>query len=137
ICSADDFFIDESGNYLFDFKKLGLSHNYCRDKAKRLMQRQVPLVVIDNTNILKRDIMPYIEMAVHFQYRIQIEEPKIKIWVEDILPYLPYNKKDEKHLEKMSIILSKKNVHEIGYLNIMKMIRRYVPLTVENLLRYI
>lgn len=136
ICSADKFFEDEKGNYNFDFEKLGLSHNYCRKKAKLLMQRQVPLVVIDNTNIIKRDLIPYVEMAVHFQYRIQIEEPKSKIWLEDILPYLPYNQKDDKHLEKMSIILAKKNIHGVPALSIMKMIRRYIPLTVEKMLRW-
>lgn len=136
VCSADDFF-KVNGKYDFDFKKLGLSHAFCRKKARILMQRQVPLLVIDNTNIILRDIIPYADMARQYQYRIQIEEPKSKIWLEDIIPYLPYDEKKLKHFEKIALILSKNNSHEVPAISILKMIRRYNFLTVEKLLKCI
>lgn len=71
ICSADDFFVMHGhGEYKFDPTLLFAAHNQCFDRARKAMEREVPIVVIDNTNIKKRDYARYIECAKQNGYDI-------------------------------------------------------------------
>lgn len=71
VCSADDFFVMHGrGEYLFDPKLLFAAHNQCFRRARKAMEREVPVVVIDNTNIKKRDYVRYIECAKENGYEV-------------------------------------------------------------------
>lgn len=138
ICSADHYFGLTKEEYVsnWDAKKLGLAHGQCSKKAKMLMQRQQPLVIIDNTNTLVRDMMPYFDMAFQYQYFVQIEEPNSPWWVNDIAPFLGDKQKNKAQLEKAARMLWEKNLtsHEVPLKNIEKMLFRYhVNVTVEQL----
>ena len=50
ICSADNFFYDEEGNYNFDRFKIGEAHSQCQLDFATLVHAGHPLVVVDNTN---------------------------------------------------------------------------------------
>jgi len=74
ICSADDYFIDRSsGMYNFDPKKIGGAHSWCKAKAETAMDLGVNIVIIDNTNTKRWEYQPYIDLAEHFGYEVQIE----------------------------------------------------------------
>lgn len=140
ICSADAWFGDTNEEYVKNWcvEKLGTAHNWCRDQAKRLMQRQVPLVIIDNTNTVFREMMPYFDMAVQYQYRVRVEEPTSPWWVEKIAPYLSEKEKNRKHLEKMCEFLVAKNqeTHQVPLASMLKMMFRYAPnITFDDLAR--
>jgi len=131
ICSADDFFGETNEEYVKNWcvEQLGNAHNWCRKNAKMLMQRQVPLVIIDNTNTVFREMMPYFDMAVQYQYKVQIEEPTSPWWVEQIAPFLANKEVNRKHLEKMSQFLTNKNkeTHQVPLASMLKMMFRYIP----------
>ena len=71
ICSTDDFFYDENGEYKFSVQSLGENHRKNLDKAKKLMNQNIN-VIIDNTNILKIHAKPYIDYAKEKNYEIVI-----------------------------------------------------------------
>ena len=49
--SADDFFIDKQGNYVYIPHVIAKAHEWCQNKAKKAMEAKVNPVIIDNTNI--------------------------------------------------------------------------------------
>lgn len=131
ICSADSFFGKTNEEYVKNWciEQLGNAHNLCRKNAKMLMQRQVPLVIVDNTNTVFREMMPYFDMAVQYQYNVRVEEPTSPWWVEQIAPYLVEKEKNRKHLEKMCQFLVAKSAetHQVPLASMLKMMFRFVP----------
>lgn len=72
-CSADDYFINSDGEYVFNRFRLGKAHNQCKENAKQAMKDGVDLVIVDNTNTTKKEMQPYINMAKHYGYQIKFE----------------------------------------------------------------
>lgn len=68
--SADDYFIDEHGNYNFDATKLKEAHNDCQQRCSHLMQNDVMKIVISNTFTQEWEMQPYYQMAERYNYRI-------------------------------------------------------------------
>lgn len=62
ICSADDYFMQD-GEYKWDPTKLPQAHKWCQEKFARALEKQVPIIIVDNTNIKLRDMNYYIEKA--------------------------------------------------------------------------
>jgi tRNA uridine 5-carbamoylmethylation protein Kti12 len=139
ICSADHFFGETVEEYVknWQFEKLSEAHKSCQKKAKIAMQRQSPLVIVDNGNYMISDIMPYFEMAFQYQYRFEMKEPVSDWWINDIAPYLNNKEKNRAHLEKMCELLWKKNqeTHCVPLKSIQKMLFRYQVLTFDDLAR--
>ena len=92
ICSADDYYYDQRGNYHWDGNRLSEAHEFCKQKSERHMNlvrlytrllfhsnclflKGYEAVIIDNTNIEIWNMIIYATMALRFRYRISIEEP--------------------------------------------------------------
>jgi predicted kinase len=71
ICSADDYFLDSTGQYKFNPQRLHLAHTYCQGKAEGAMEAQANLVIIANTNIKRKDYKPYVKMAGKYGYDVE------------------------------------------------------------------
>jgi predicted kinase len=69
ICSADDFFL-KTGTYRFDPRKLDRAHEECKKQAHQAFLHNIPYVLIDNTNVSRTHLQPYIRMAQEFGYEI-------------------------------------------------------------------
>lgn len=63
VCSADDFFTDETGEYKFDASKLSEAHEYCFDKFKKLIDSGSSRIIISNTNTQYWEFKRYKEYA--------------------------------------------------------------------------
>lgn len=74
VCSADHHFIKD-GVYKFDKNQLHIAHKKCQDKARNACFHGVPHVIIDNTNITKKDWKPYVDIANEFRYKVQFIIP--------------------------------------------------------------
>lgn len=70
ICSTDQFFM-VNGKYVFDRTKLAECHKLNQDKAKQYLVNGYS-VVIDNTNIKKIHVEPYVRIAKEAKAQIQI-----------------------------------------------------------------
>lgn len=140
IFSADHFFGNTPEEYVKNWSKeqLGNAHKQCQKNTRMVMQRQGPLVIVDNTNTQIREMLPYFDMAVQYGYRLEVHEPTSPWWVNDIAPYLSDKEGNRKHLEKMAEFLWKKNqeTHCVPLESIKKMLFRYQPnVTVDDLAR--
>lgn len=70
VLSADDFFIDENGNYNFDSTKLKEAHNQCQLKCAERMKHQLSKIVVANTFTQEWEMKTYFEMAERYKYRV-------------------------------------------------------------------
>lgn len=59
---ADQFFMDENGNYNFDPTKLWLAHKQCLEKTKKCLFRE-KIVIVSNTFATKKEMKPYMDFA--------------------------------------------------------------------------
>jgi len=87
VCSADHYFMDEKGNYNFDFTKLRLAHGECLRKfmayrVNRCLTSPRPpfgacwcwdYLVVDNTNTTALEIAPYYAVASAYEEEVDIE----------------------------------------------------------------
>ena len=72
VCSSDAFFEDKDGNYFFDSKLLPINHAKCFQKyieAVRLLGASNAIappsntIIVDNTNTVVNDLVPYCRVA--------------------------------------------------------------------------
>lgn len=71
VCSADHYFVGEDGVYRFDRRKLGAAHGECQRKFKQALKDRVPVIVVDNTNTMMKEMKPYVMAAKHRGYRVE------------------------------------------------------------------
>jgi predicted kinase len=67
---ADMFFINENGEYQFDFTKIKDAHQWCQGMVKGDMILEYPNIVVSNTFTQEWEMEPYIEMAKEYGYAV-------------------------------------------------------------------
>lgn len=74
VCSADAFWIDHEGEYLFDIKKLGEAHALCLKRFITIITYPTDFdyIVVDNTNIQVWEMASYIQIAVAYGFKVRI-----------------------------------------------------------------
>jgi uridine kinase len=70
VISADNYFIDDKGNYNFDPTKLKEAHNNCQQICAERMRLEFSKVVVANTFTEEWEMKPYFDMAERYKYRI-------------------------------------------------------------------
>lgn len=76
VCEADKFFVDEDGNYNFDAKKLGLAHQWCKNKVETYMKDSLVndqwyrKIAVSNTFTREWEMTAYFELAEKYGYRV-------------------------------------------------------------------
>lgn len=83
VCSADHYFTSAEGTYAFDRDKLGQAHHTCMEKYIDCLEARIPLVVVDNTNIVYCDMKDYVGWANLAGYDIVLLESQSP-WAKDI-----------------------------------------------------
>ena len=77
ILSTDDIYEDRARKeYLWSFELLGLAHKMNQMKADLACRRDIPLILIDNTNTTYKECKPYLDMAKKYGYEIVLTEPE-------------------------------------------------------------
>lgn len=71
ICSTDDYFINEQGEYHFDKSKLSQYHNLNLARFINALAQGIELVIVDNTNIKKWEFIAYAQAAVALGYQVK------------------------------------------------------------------
>ena len=72
VVSADDFFIDRSGHYVFLPNLLPKAHEWCQSSARKAMRAGRSPVVVDNTNLQAWEMQPYLRMARENGFKVLI-----------------------------------------------------------------
>jgi tRNA nucleotidyltransferase/poly(A) polymerase/predicted kinase len=73
IFSTDDYFGDP---YVFDGSKIAQAHQWNQDRTAKAMAAGHPLVVVDNTNIKREHMEPYLKLAKQHGYDVSYEHSK-------------------------------------------------------------
>ena len=74
IYSTDNYFMVD-GQYKFDGKLLGQAHKWNRINVLCALILGKNYVIVDNTNVSYYEIEPYVEMALKYNYQIEIVAP--------------------------------------------------------------
>jgi hypothetical protein len=79
VVSADQFMVDDEGNYAFDPTRLGECHNKCLAKFLLLLEEasgssdpSLALIVVDNTNTTLWEASPYIQLALTLGHEVKV-----------------------------------------------------------------
>jgi len=70
VLSADDYFMDEKGNYNFDATKIKEAHNDCQVRCANKMKNELSKIVVSNTFTQEWEMKTYYEMAERYNYRV-------------------------------------------------------------------
>ena len=68
--------MDNDGNYRYQKELIGRAHLWNRTRAQNAASQGVSPIIIDNTNTMMREMKPYIGIARHFGYIVELEEMK-------------------------------------------------------------
>lgn len=109
ICCADDFRYNESGQYVWSRDTLRESHSLCENKADVNCRNGTNVIIIDNTNIKKRDMMKYFQIAHSYAYIVTVVATT----------------------ERRLHVLANRNQHNVPRYQIAKMINEF-----ENIIAY-
>tara|TARA_Y200000002_G_scaffold344872_1_gene318399 strand:+ start:1379 stop:1789 length:411 start_codon:yes stop_codon:yes gene_type:complete len=113
VCSADSFFLNEDGEYIFVNWKLQQAHQHCFRTFIDAVTSDAETIVIDNTNICRWEYENYVFMAEKFGYRIR----KIRMnFAESDIP-----------------LFGKRNIHGVPELKINQMFERFEDDTDEEI----
>lgn len=72
VCSIDDFFTDENGNYHFDHLKNHLAYEQCQKRVIDEIKKGTQKIFVDNTFTITWEMEPYIKMASENNYKMHV-----------------------------------------------------------------
>jgi len=139
IFSADDFFGTTREEYIAAWKqdKLGAAHSQCQQKVRMAMQCRLMPLVVDNTNTLRCDVFPYLEMALRYGYRPEIKEPTSEWWLTLVVPYLGKFGAYPDELDVAVKALFDKCQHGVPESTIRKMLVRWQTVSAADMMKSI
>lgn len=71
IVSAD-YYLWDDGEYKWTPERGADAHTMALSEARSLMSSGCPSVIIDNTNLKHNWVMPYLELAIKYEYAVQV-----------------------------------------------------------------
>jgi hypothetical protein len=118
ICSTDDQFINDKGEYVFDPTLLGVNHQANQLKVLRSMIAGIKIVIVDNTNTTHKEMKPYKDMAATHGYEVE----EVLIGREQLFPGMDGS---PHALADYIDMCAKRNTHKVPREAILKMARRF------------
>ena len=120
IFSTDSYWLNEKNEYVFDRAKLHTAHKWNIARVETALQEHKTPIVIDNTNITKKEYKPYILLAYKYNYAITYALPDSP-WFLDILPRL----RDQTFTDADVHIFFEKNSHDVPFEVIKNMMKNW------------
>lgn len=122
VCSTDDFFPEDPDKYQELYERaieegflaplLCKFHRQNEERVVKAMEEGVSPIVVDNCNIKKSEIRPYVEAAICYDYEVEFAESQSEWWQE--IRELLWNKKfNEGRLRWAAEKLAKRTVHRV------------------------
>lgn len=72
VCSADEYYVDERGDYRFNPKEIKWAHLFCQNAFIAALKNSLPLIAVDNTNTLAWEFEKYVQLARNYGYNVLI-----------------------------------------------------------------
>jgi predicted kinase len=70
VLEADNFFITDTNEYVFDKNKLGDAHNWCLNQCEKHMQENHTTIAVSNTFTQEWEMEKYFKLADKHSYRV-------------------------------------------------------------------
>lgn len=70
VFEADQYFIDNEGNYNFIPSEIKNAHAECQDDVKSAMSSSIPKIAVSNTFTQEWEMNPYLDLAKQFGYMV-------------------------------------------------------------------
>jgi predicted kinase len=70
VISADDYFLNGKGEYVFDASKLKEAHNNCQQRCAERMKLESFKIIVANTFTQEWEMEPYFTIAERYGYRV-------------------------------------------------------------------
>lgn len=116
ILSTDNYFNMNGSHYRYDSTKLPGAHAWNKSQAYTAMTENIDLIIIDNTNVTKWEMAPYVKLAYEKHYKVELVEPNT-------------------HWKFKARKLVEYNIHGVNLSKIQDMLSRYEKgVTVKQLL---
>lgn len=120
ICSADNYFLDDLGNYNFRPNLLSRAHDSCYYQFMVAMGEGMDTIIIDNTNTRHKEYSRYVNAAKERGYNVKIVYPDSP-WSKEIMSNMKmgeFRMEDAKKFEYMG-------THDVPLETIMTMMKRF------------
>ncbi|XP_059153211.1 uncharacterized protein LOC131938977 [Physella acuta] len=114
ILSTDDYFM-QRGQYVYNRNDLGTAHEWNQKRALSYVKESRSPIVIDNTNTVMWELLPYAQVAYKYKYDVQVFEPNT-----------PWKSKVRD--------LARRNSHGVPMDSLKKMKERYEKITTDDVL---
>lgn len=72
ILSTDDYFVGSDGQYRYISDEIGQAHRRCQAEFARELDRQRPLIIVDNTNLTSWEVENYYIPAKNKGYAVKV-----------------------------------------------------------------
>ena len=129
IYTTDDYLKGETDEeYKANFKRaqvknlMHIFHRKNQDRAVEAMKKGISPIIIDNTNIEKWHMEPYVQAAYIYDYDVEFSEPEP---MQKISEFLRDRGTHENRIQWAAAKMAGKNIHGLGYENIMKQINKW------------
>ena len=67
---ADQWMINDKGEYDFKRENLGFCHKKCYDNVEQSMIFNVPIIILSNTSTTEKEIFHYLDLAKTYNYQV-------------------------------------------------------------------
>lgn len=115
ICSTDNFFIKDNGEYEFDASLIVSYHQANQALVSKYMGHGIELIIVDNTNTTQREMEPYKKMAKDFMYQVdEVVMGRSELLEPETAQWRAYTER-----------CASRNVHRVPLESIQKMARRF------------
>lgn len=118
VCSTDDQFLNDKGQYVFEPSKLGVNHANNQVKCQKMMNAGVEVIYIDNTNTTHKEMKPYKDLATTYSYEVM----EIIVGEEALFPDMGGTPTT---FEDYIDMCAKRNIHKVPREAILRMARRF------------
>jgi predicted kinase len=115
ICSADHYFM-RNGVYSFDYQKLPAAHEQCQRYCEVALSKEKSPVIIDNTNLSRWEVDPYLKLGLKYNYAIRLA-----------LPETPWQFDPSE--------LHRKCIHNVPKQKLREMVEKYEQLSVSQIIK--
>jgi hypothetical protein len=127
---------EEPDKYTWNPRFIADAHKWNQLRTQRQIDLGNPLIIVDNTNTVRKELFPYADYAYWQDYKICIEEPTSERWLE-IRQLLTDKRGNKKALKEWAAKLAEGSLetHQVPAYAIEKMMWRWeCDLALEDIL---
>jgi NEDD4-binding protein 2 len=119
IFSTDEYWMKD-GRYVFNARLLGEAHSWNTERVRLSALKGITPIVVDNTNVRRRDFEPYVKIANTYGYTV-VEAFPDSPWWNEIRPRIANKTFTDADVK----VFCEKNTHSVPFESIKNMMTKW------------